>query len=143
MGGFYGNTVTVTTGGKEDVTQSKRIWHKIRDHGGIGTGLIKGDLVYYQDAGGKVYCVELQSGKVLWEQKLPGNARTWGSLLLSGDHIYTLSQSGETVVFKIGANGDYEQVAHNTVGEKTNSSIAVSEGQLFIRTWKGLWCIGK
>jgi len=143
MGGFYGNTVTVKTGGKGDVTQSERIWHKVRDQGGIGTGLIKGDMVYYQDGSGKLYCSKLQSGKVLWKQKLPGKARTWGSLLLSGDHFYTLSQAGETVVFKAGPNGAYEQVAHNNIGEKTNSSIAVSDGQLFIRTWKGLWCIGK
>jgi len=142
MGGYYGNTVTVKTDGKGDVTQSKRIWHKVRDQGGIGTGLIKGDLMYYQDAGGKVYCTELQSGKVLWEQKLPGNARTWGSLFASGEHVFTLSQGGETVVFKAGSKA-YEQVAHNKIGEKTNSSIAVSDGQLFIRTWEGLWCIGK
>jgi len=142
MGGYHGNTVTVKTGGKGDVTQSQRIWHKVRDQGGIGTGLIKGDLMYYQDAGGKIYCTELQSGKVLWEQKLPGNARTWGSLFASSEHVFTLSQGGETVVFKAGSK-TYEQVAHNKIGEKTNSSIAVSDGQLFIRTWEGLWCIGE
>ena len=98
--------------------------------------------MYYQDGGGRLYCAELKSGKVLWEQKLPGNARTWGSLLLSGDHIYNLSQAGETVVFKTGSKA-YQQVAHNILGEKTNSSIAVSDGKIFIRTWEGLWCIGK
>lgn len=142
MGGYSGNTVSVNTGGKGDVTQSQRIWHKVRDNGGIGTGLIKGNHIYYQDGGGKAYCVELKSGKVLWEQKLPGSARTWGSLILSGDHIYTLSQSGETVAFKANPSA-YTQVGHNKIGEKTNSSIAVSDGRIFIRTWEGLWCIGK
>ena len=142
MGGYSGNTVTVKTNGKGDVTQSDRIWHKVRDNGGIGTGVITGDHIFYQDGGGKVYCAELKSGKVLWEQKLPGNGRTWGSLISTGDHIYTLSQSGETVVFKAETKA-FEQIAHNKIGEKTNSSIAVSDGQLFIRTWKGLWCIGK
>lgn len=142
MGGFHGNTLAVKTGGTGDVTQSERTWHKVRDNGGIGTGVITGGHIYYQDGGGKVSCVELQSGKVLWEQKLPGGGQTWGSLLLSGDHVYTLSQSGETVVFKAEPKA-FEQVAHNKIGEKTNSSIAVSDGQLFIRTWQGLWCIGK
>lgn len=142
MGGYSGNTLAVKTGGQGDVTESERAWHKVRDNGGIGTGVIAGNHMYYQDGGGKVYCAELQSGKVLWEQKLPGSGRTWGSLLLSDDHIYTLSQSGETVVFKAEPKA-FEQVAHNQIGEKTNSSIAVSDGQLFIRTWEGLWCIGK
>lgn len=142
MGGYFGNTVTVKTGGKDDVTQSERIWHKLRDQGGIGTGVIKGNQIYYQDGEGQLYCADLQSGKILWKQKLPGKTRTWGSLLLSGDHIYTLSQSGETVIFKANAKA-YQEIFHNSVSEKTNSSIAVSDGQLFIRTWKGLWCIGK
>ncbi len=142
MGGYHGNTVAVKTGGKGDVTRSHRSWQKIRDHGGIGTGVIAGDHVYSLDGSGTVYCTELQSGKELWEQRLPGSGRSWGSLLLSGDHIYTLSQSGETVVFKAEPEA-FEQIAHNEIGEKTNSSIAVSDGQLFIRTWKGLWCIGE
>ncbi len=142
MGGYYGNTVTVKTDGTGDVTKKKRLWFKERDHGGIGTGVIKGQQIYYQDGNGKLYCVELQSGELLWQQKLPGSARTWGSLMLSADHIYTLSQAGETVVFKADAKG-FQAIAHNQIGEKTNSSIAVSDGQLFIRTWKSLWCIGQ
>ena len=142
MGGYKGNTVSVKTDGKGDVTGSKRIWHKVQDKGGIGTGLIKGDHLYYQDGGGTLYCADLKSGKLLWTQSLPGTARTWGSLFAAGDHIYTLSQTGETVVFKSGTDS-YEQVAHNKISEKTNSSIAASDGRLYIRTWEGLWCIGE
>ncbi|MCF6313322.1 MAG: PQQ-binding-like beta-propeller repeat protein [Verrucomicrobiales bacterium] len=142
MGGYYGNTVAVKTEGKGDVTQSQRQWLKVRDHGGIGTGVIKDGHIYSQDGDGKLYCTNLQNGELQWQQKLPGKARTWGSLLLSGDHIYTLSQAGESVIFKAKPTA-YQQIAHNQINEKTNSSIAVSNGNLFIRTWKGLWCIGE
>jgi outer membrane protein assembly factor BamB len=60
---------------------------------------------------------------------------------LSGDHVYTLSQGGDTVVFKVGPK--FEEVALNDIGEMTNSSLAVSEGELFIRTHEALWCIGE
>ena len=61
--------------------------------------------------------------------------------VLAGDLIYTLSQPGDSVVFK--ANPDkFEVVAQSDLKEKTNSSIAVSDGELFIRTHEALWCIG-
>jgi len=34
-------------------------------------------------------------------------------------------------------------LAHNELGEQTNSSPVPSDGQLFIRTHQALWCIGK
>jgi hypothetical protein len=47
------------------------------------------------------------------------------------------------VIFK--ASPEFEILAHNKLGrgERTNSSIAVSNGELFIRTSRHLWCIGK
>jgi hypothetical protein len=41
------------------------------------------------------------------------------------------------------ANPKYELLGTNKIGEHTDSSIAISNGDLFIRTYKNLWCIGK
>jgi hypothetical protein len=37
----------------------------------------------------------------------------------------------------------YQQVARNELGERTFASPAVSDGQIFIRGEKSLFCIGK
>jgi hypothetical protein len=76
----------------------------------------------------------------VWEERLPGKPKTWGSMVLSGDNIYTLSQSGESVVFKATTKG-LETIAHNKLDEETNSSLVPSDGDIFIRTWKALWCV--
>jgi len=57
--------------------------------------------------------------------------------------LYVLTRNGETLVFA--ASPKYELLAVNSLGagEQTNSSIAVSNGELFIRTFRHLWCIGK
>ena len=36
----------------------------------------------------------------------------------------------------------FEVLARNSLHERTLSSVAVSGGELFIRTYKHLWCIG-
>jgi hypothetical protein len=44
-------------------------------------------------------------------------------------------------VFK--ASPTFELLATNSLGEKVIGSMAVSDGQIFIRGHKNLWCIGK
>lgn len=135
MGGYSGNSVAVRTGGE-------RLWQEVRHFGGIGSGVIKDGHLYAQDAGGIAHCVELSTGKTVWKDRLPGAGKSWGSFILVGDLIYTLSQPGDTVVFKASPKG-LEVVAQSDVGEHTNSSLAASDGDIFIRTYEALWRISK
>lgn len=142
LGGYHGNSISVKTGGKGDVTESNRLWQKVRHNGGIGTGVTKDGMYYYQDAGGIVSCLDVKTGEEKWKARLPGAGKSWGSFILSGDLVYTLSQAGDTVVFKTNPE-EFEVVAQSDIGEQTNSSLAISDGDIFIRTWEALWCISK
>ena len=139
MGGYYGNSIGVRTGGKGDVT-GNRLWQEIRHHGGIGTGVAKDGHLYVQDAGGIAYCIDFATGATKWKARLPGRGNSWGSFLLAGDHIYALSQTGNTTVFKASPEG-FESLGLNELEERTNSSIAVADGDLIIRTHEALWRI--
>jgi len=140
MGGYYGNSIAVKTGGAGDVTASHRLWQEVRHNGGIGTGIIKEGYYYYHDSGGIVCCLDIATGQTKWKERLPGAGKSWGSFILAGDLVYTLSQAGDTVVFK--ANPEkFEVISQAEVGETTNSSLVPHEGQLLIRTHKALWCI--
>jgi hypothetical protein len=55
--------------------------------------------------------------------------------------VYVTSEAGRTFVLKAGR--DYEQVAANDLGEPTLATPAVAGGQLFLRTSKALYCIGR
>ncbi|MFT4547123.1 MAG: outer membrane protein assembly factor BamB [Verrucomicrobiales bacterium] len=141
MGGYYGNSIGVKVDGSGDITKTGRLWQEVRHKGGIGSGVAKDGMLYFQDSGGVAYCIEMETGTTLWEERLPGKGKSWGSFVLAGDLIYTLSQPGDSVVFR--ADPDkFEVVAQSDLKEHTNSSIAVSEGELFIRTHEALWCIG-
>jgi hypothetical protein len=41
------------------------------------------------------------------------------------------------------AGEKYELVARNELGEKTYASPALSQGQIFLRSFKHLYCLGK
>ena len=52
-------------------------------------------------------------------------------------------ETGDTLVFK--ASPKYELLAVNRIGpgESTNSSPAISNGEIFLRTNRHLWCISE
>ncbi len=144
MGGWHSPGIAVEPGGSGDVQLTHRLWHKERTKSRLGTGVVKDDLLFLPDTEGIVQCLELRTGKVVWQKRLrtAGSDRgdMWSSLVLSGDSIYALNQSGDVFVFR--AAPEYELLATNSIGEPTNASIAVSDGDLFIRTRNHLWCIG-
>jgi outer membrane protein assembly factor BamB len=141
MSGFHGSALAVRTGGKGDVTGSHRLWHHAKQNPQrIGSGVIVGDYMYMANAGpGTVQCIELKTGKDLWEGTRLGNSH-WGSLVLADGKFYVTDQAGDTHVFA--AKPQFELISRNRLGEHTNASIAISNGDIFIRTYQHLWCIG-
>jgi outer membrane protein assembly factor BamB len=61
--------------------------------------------------------------------------------VLADGRIYVTNEEGLTSVFKAGPA--FEVLAENALDDYCLSSIAVSDGQLFIRTTTALWAIGK
>ena len=65
--------------------------------------------------------------------------QNWSSVMLADGLCYTITQGGDCFVFK--ASPKFEVVAVNPLGERSNSSIVPSDGELFIRTHKALRCV--
>jgi hypothetical protein len=89
-------------------------------------------------------CFELQTGKLVWEERLKGRAAksdNWSSMMLAGDRIYSIDQSGEAFVLQ--ASPKFTVLATNAVGETTMASLVPSDDEIFIRTYQHLWCVGK
>jgi outer membrane protein assembly factor BamB len=145
MGGYLGTSVAVKPGGTGNVTATHRLWKRERNKNQLGTGVIHGSHFYVLDTPGIAECIELSTGRVVWEKRVNGAGpknESWSSMILSGDKIYVLNQSGDTIILR--ASPKFEVVAVNSIGnELTNSTLAVSDGALFIRTHQNLWCISE
>jgi outer membrane protein assembly factor BamB len=140
MAGFGGPSLAVRAGGKGDVTKARRLWRVPDAPQRIGTGVVLGEHVYLVNEPGTAQLIEWKTGKTVWQRRA-GRAPVWASLVRAGDRLYVTDQRGETLVLAAGT--EFEVLARNRLDEPVNASIAVSDGELFIRTFKHLWCIGK
>jgi outer membrane protein assembly factor BamB len=143
MGGFGGSAIAVRAGGSGDVTQSGRLWQHPRTKQRIGSGVVYGGHIYIHTDPGVAECFELKTGKLVWEERLKGGGSSgvnWSSIMLADGNCYTITQGGDCFVFK--ASPKFELVSVNSLREPSNSSIVPSDGELFIRTHRALWCIG-
>jgi outer membrane protein assembly factor BamB len=139
MSGFNGPALAVKLGGTGDITKD-RLWHHEKNTQRVGSGVIVGEHVYIVEASGVPHCYELKSGKEVWKADRPAD-ENWSSMVHADGRLYVTTRSGSTLVFA--ANPKYELLATNRLNEHTDSSIAISNGDIFIRTYKNLWCIGK
>jgi len=143
-GGFTGPDLVVKAGGQGDVTATHKLWESAgRTANRLGSSVIKDGHVYIATMSGIAECLDLKTGQKVWEERLKGKgpkSDIWSSLILSGDRIYVLNQSGDTVVFR--ASPKFEILQVNSFGnEMCNGSIVASDGDLFIRTYENLYCI--
>ena len=136
--GFGGSYLAVKAGGDGDVTAANRLWHVEKSTQRIGSGVVVGEHILFPNENGIVQCVELKSGKTVFAER--GAGQTWGSMVLAGDRIYVTNQRGETIV--LAAKPSFEVLARNPLNEKSQSSPAIAGGDIFIRTYGHLWCIG-
>ncbi|MEW6305651.1 MAG: PQQ-binding-like beta-propeller repeat protein [Verrucomicrobiota bacterium] len=144
MGGFLGTTIAVKAGGNGDVTGTHRLWIQERTKNRLGSGVIHNGHIYILNTDGIAECLELKTGKTLWEERLRGTgprSESWSSMTLVSDRIYIPNQFGDTLVLR--ASPKFELLATNPVKEPTNSSLVLSNGEFFLRTHNSLWCISE
>ena len=106
----------------------------------IPTPVTDGSLLYIVRDNGATFALDLETGAVVYgPERLPAGTYS-GSPVLADGHIYVTNEEGVTSVYKAGPK--FELVAQNALNDYCLSSIAVSEGQIFLRTSGHLWVIG-
>lgn len=142
LGGYGGASFAVRAGGRGDVTETHRLWHKPKDSGWLGTGVVHQGAAYVCDMGGVIHCLDVQTGDVLWKSRSDGGG-TWSSMTQTADGLlYLLSKSGTTTVFRPNRE-ELQRVADNELQEPSNASVVVAGNEVLVRTDKALWCFRK
>jgi hypothetical protein len=127
-------------GGRGDVTRSHKLWD-FQNGPDVPTPVTDGTYLYVVNDRGIAYCLELKTGKTIYgpERLIPGTYSA--SPVLADGKIYITSEDGVTSVYRTGPK--FELLAENKMDDYTLSSIAVKDGQLFLRTAGWLWVIGQ
>ncbi len=141
IGGFGGPGFAAKLGGSGDLT-ANRLWRLEDRPQSIGSGIFVDGYVYQPQAGpDRIECIDPKTGKVVWKDRGAGGAY-WGSVVSAAGRLYVTSQKGATVVFKPNPE-KFELLATNALNETCNATPAVSNGEIFIRTYKHLYCIAE
>ncbi len=126
--------------GSGDVSNSHVIW-KFENGPDVPSPVTDGTLLYLPNDKGIVWAVDAKTGKEVYGGKRIQSAIYSSSPVLADGKIYITNELGTTTVLKAGST--FEVLAENALEEYTLSSPAISDGQIFLRTEKFLYCIGQ
>lgn len=138
LAGRSGGRTAIRLGGKGDVSESHKVWAMT---GGsyVPSPVIRGDHLYWVKDDGILTCIDLATGKE--QNRIRLGAKFYASITLIDDKLYAVSRFDGTHVLE--ATPELKKVSLNPAFDDSDHSAspAVSDGQLFIRSDKALYCI--
>jgi len=124
--------------GSGDVTATHVVWSDNKGAPYVPSLIVAGDFLLSVNSAGVAFCYEAATGKVLWQEKL---GRHHASPVLVNGLAFFINDNGQVNVIKPGTQ--FERVAQYELGEQCYASPAISNGQVFLRGFKHLFCIGR
>ena len=132
--------LALRAGGRGDVSQSHLAW--TADQGpDVPTPVSGGKYVFILNDGGILWCRDAKTGAEVWGSQRVRPGTYSASPVIAEGKLYVTSEDGVTTVLLAGP--EFKTLAENDLAGYTLSTPAISDGQIFIRTDKYLYCIGK
>jgi outer membrane protein assembly factor BamB len=132
--------LTLRAFGRGDVKDSHVLWSFDRGPD-VPTPTTDGTLLYVVTDKGILWCLDVRTGKSVYGPERLAVGTYSSSPLLADGKLYITSEDALTSVVKAGPA--FELLAENLLEGFTLASPAAAHGQLFLRTGKALYCIGK
>ena len=116
------------------------VWHHERAQyvSYVPSPIVEGDYLLVISDTGDACCLDVRSGELQWRERFGSHH---ASLVSVEGSVFFLSDRGVTRIVRPGPT--FELVAENGLGEKCFASPALSQGQIFIRGFEHLYCIGE
>jgi len=104
----------------------------------VPTPLVKGKRLFLWGDYGKLACLDVSSGKVIWRDRVKGTF--YGSPVCVNDKLYCISKKGE--VFVVAAGDEFKLLGRTPLGEASFATPAVCGGVMYLRTLTKLLSLG-
>lgn len=157
-----GGAIAVRAGGKGDVTDTHVVW-TTSDRSRVGTPVVAEGRIHW--VSNKIAtCVDAHTGERIYQERLAaGNSRVaepaseaggqrgrrrggrggqdYASPIVANGFLYYVTRNGQGFVVKLGEK--FEQTATNAFGDggEFSATPAISNGALFLRSDKFLYCV--
>jgi outer membrane protein assembly factor BamB len=124
--------------GKGDVTETHIVWRDQKGASYVPSPIACGDYFLVASDDGMISCFDAATGERPFKLQRLGKHYS-ASLVTANGLVYFLADDGIMKIIRPGSELDV--VATNPLGEYTYASPAISEGRMFLRGEKHLWCI--
>ncbi len=132
------NTMAIKLdGSRGDLTKTNVLWKNKKASAFVPSPILYKGLIFLPGDRNFVTCYDAKAGTQLWRERL--GEQFHASPVAAGDRIYVATKEGAVKVFR--ASAKFELLADNAMGEPIIASPAVSNGQIFIRGDRHLFCI--
>jgi outer membrane protein assembly factor BamB len=140
IGGRTSRAIAVRAGGRGDVTETHRLWEAKAGANVCSPIIHDGHLYWVSDRNRVAYCVRLSDGEIVYQERFPD--QPYASATAGDGKIYITTRRAGTYV--LAAKPEFEQLAHNRLDDNStfNASPTISNGRLFLRSDRYLYCIG-
>lgn len=135
----------IRAGGQGDVTGSRMAWSS-RNSSYVASPLLYLNHLYWIDDRGQAWCVSATDGELVYRERVKGlqasNRPVYASPILVGQRIYVVTRRDGTLVLP--AKPEFRILEQNRImadGSDFNATPAVSDGALFLRSNRFLYCI--
>jgi outer membrane protein assembly factor BamB len=136
--------------GKGDISTSGKAWefNEKNTPDTCTPAALGGKFYVFNGDAQTMTCLDAKTGAKVWQEsftldRTKGREIFRSSPTIADGKIYVIGERGTAVVENLADGKVLERIPMGSAGETTRSSIAVSDGNLFIRTSEKLWCIGK
>jgi outer membrane protein assembly factor BamB len=134
------NTMAIKLDGATgDLTKDHVAWKNTRARAFLPSPLVYEGLIYLPLDKEFVVCLDAKTGKQHWKERL--GDQFYASPIAGAGRVYIPAHGGVVRVVKAGPA--FELLTENDIGEKIVASPAASNGLIFIRGEKHLFCIGE
>ncbi|MBU6398849.1 MAG: PQQ-binding-like beta-propeller repeat protein [Verrucomicrobia bacterium] len=122
--------------GEGNVTRTHIAWRTTRGAGYVPSPLVIDKYLLVVSDAGVATCFEASTGRVFWAERL---GEQHASLVAAAGRVYFLNDQG--VMNVIQAGPAFAPIARNEIGEPCFASPAISDGDLFLRGDRSLFCV--
>lgn len=144
-----GRLLSILPGGEGDITPANNAmtgpyveWRM--DDSGIQMAsptYCDGNLYFFERRRGVVTCVDAETGRVEYKERLRRAQAFWASPWTDGKHLFAMDARGNTYVLESG--DELKLIATNELDQQAWGTPAIANGQIFIRTVDHLYCIAQ
>lgn len=132
--------LAIRLGGTGDLTDTANIiWRYEKGTAYVPSPILYGDYLYLLTDAGTLTCLEANTGKVIYQARLPIAAKFTASPVAFEGKLLIISEDGDSFMMRAGQTP--EVLGVNSLSEPVYASPAISAGKIFLRGENSLYCI--